>query len=610
MADSSSDPERGNYGDEKHIDGKGGEYVDRENLAESEVLEFNETRDLRFVVRFGCVFADVARRGLGQRHIQMIALAGTIGTGLFLGSGKALARGGPLGAFMGYTIVGVLVTGVVLSIAELSALVPLSSAIIRHAEFFIVAAAVIVEFWNTHVASAAWITIFGVLLVVSNLLFVRVYGELEFTFASLKILLIIGINIMALVITCGGGPDGHHYGFQYWRNPGPFVHYLGYKGSLGQFMGFYTTLSNAVYAYSGVESISLAAAETQSPRRNIPIAAKRIFFRVAIFYMLSIFMVGLIVPSNDKELLQSTGNAAQSPFVIAATRAGIKVVPSIINAVILTSAWSAGNSGLLAASRTLYGMAHHRHAPKIFLRTNRMGIPWVAVSFMSLSICLGFTTVSDSASTVFSWLQDLVSVAAVIHYIIICIVYLRFFYGMKRQGIDRNELPWKGPFQPYMAWMSLVSFSILLLTGGYLSFARGQWVFLLFFYTLFLLSFFPSTVLSYGLMESKYLGHRTLRLFLRKHPHHHHPLSRLQTHQENEYHSPRRPSDLSLPRYRGGEPGAPAEEEEWVEEVGGDFVELDGILVDQGLVCLSCLVGVFLRERGRREWLVFVFFVI
>jgi amino acid transporter len=184
----------------------------------------------------------------------------------------------------------------------------LSGAIIRHAEYFvdpalsfaqgwnsiysnlislpaeIVAAAVIVEFWTTAVNSAVWITIFGVLLIISNSLFVRVYGELEFGFASLKIMLIVGVNIMALVITCGGGPDGHKYGFQYWRNPGPFVEYLGYAGSLGHFMGFYTTFSNAVYAFSGIENISLAAAETQSPRRNIPIAAKRIFWRVSIFY--------------------------------------------------------------------------------------------------------------------------------------------------------------------------------------------------------------------------------------------------------------------------------------------------------------------------------------
>ena len=146
------------------------------------------------------------------------------------------------------------------------------------------------------------------------------------------------------------------YGFKFWHHPGPLVQYLGIPGSLGRFLGFWTTFNNAVYAYNGVENISLAAAETKSPRRNIPIAAKRIFWRVLIFYVISIFFVGMLVPSDNKDLLHSTGNAAQSPFVLAATRAGVNVVPSIINAVVLTSAWSAGNSGMLSASRTLYGM--------------------------------------------------------------------------------------------------------------------------------------------------------------------------------------------------------------------------------------------------------------
>lgn len=185
-------------------------------------------------------------------------------------------------------------------------------------------------------------------------------------------------------------------------------------------------------------------------------------------------MVGLIVPSSDPNLLRSTGNAAQSPFVIAAKRAGIKVVPSIINAVVLTSAWSAGNSGLLSGSRTLYGMSREGRAPRIFLRTNRMGIPYVAVCFLGLFITLGYMSLSAGASIAFGWLQDLTSVSAIITWMVICTVYLRFYYGCKVQGIDRSELPWKAPFQPYIAWLSLSSFIVLLLTGGYSVFIKGQ----------------------------------------------------------------------------------------------------------------------------------------
>lgn len=201
------------------------------------------------------------RQGLKQRHVQMIALAGTIGTGLFLGSGRAIARGGPLGAFLGYSIMGALVLPVVFGVGEMGALVPLGGGVTRYAQYFVdpalsfangwnqvysyavsipaelVAVAVLVEFWTTSVHNAVWITIFGVLMLITAFLFVRVYGEIEFIFSSLKIMLIIGVNIMALVITCGGGPSGKSIGFEYWRTPGPFVHYLGIGGSLGHFLG-------------------------------------------------------------------------------------------------------------------------------------------------------------------------------------------------------------------------------------------------------------------------------------------------------------------------------------------------------------------------------------
>lgn len=440
------------------------------------------------------------KQGLHQRHIQMIALAGTVGTGLFLSSGKAIAEAGPLGAFLGYAIIGLMVSSVVFGVGEMGALVPLNGGVIRYAEIFcdpalafangwnqvysyivsipaeLVACAVIVEFWIT-VSPAIWVTVFGVVMILTAVLFVRVYGELEFGFSILKIMLIIGINIMALVITCGGGPNHKAIGFEYWKSPyGPFVQYLGYDGSLGRFLGFWTVFNNALYAYSGIENITVAAAETRNPRQAIPMAARRIFIRILLFYVLSIFMVGLVVSSADPNLLDSTGTASQSPFVIAARNAGIKVVPSIINAVVLTSAWSSGNSNMLGGSRILYGMAKQGHAPAIFMRLNRFSIPYVAVGLYSVFMALGYMTLSDSASTVFSWLQDLVSIATIVNWLCILIVYLRFLYGCKAQGIDRHkELPWAAPFQPYTTWVSLVVFILLFFTGGYSTFIKGHW---------------------------------------------------------------------------------------------------------------------------------------
>ncbi|KAF7909807.1 uncharacterized protein EAF01_003525 [Botrytis porri] len=444
----SDDYELGHGGSKNEAIGQGNIEVDSGQYENRTVVEFQEVKAFK--------------QGLHQRHIQMIALAGTIGTGLFLGSGRAIARSGPLGAFLGYSVVGLAVSSVVFAVGEMGALIPLTGG-------QIVAAAVLVEFWTT-INNAVWITVFAVLMVMTAVTFVRVYGELEFTFSMLKIMLVIGINVMALVITCGGGPNHESIGFRYWRDPGAFVQYL------GRFLGFWTTLNNAVYAYSGIENITVAAAETKNPRRAIPLAAKRIFIRILLFYILTIFMVGLMVPSNDPNLLQSTGTASQSPFVISAKNAGIKVIPSIINAVVLTSAWSSGNSSMLGGTRILYGMAMHGHAPKFFTRVNRAGVPYIAAALYAVFMCLGYMTLSSTASTVFTWLQDLVSIATLVNWISILVVYLRFQAGCKRQGINRHtELPWAAPLQPYTTWASLTLFVILLFTGGYVTFIHGEW---------------------------------------------------------------------------------------------------------------------------------------
>ncbi|USW55837.1 Putative amino acid permease/ SLC12A domain-containing protein [Septoria linicola] len=398
------------------------------------------------------------KQGLHQRHIQMIALAGTIGTGLFLSSGRAVAHAGPLGAWLGYSIVGITVCSVVLAVAEMGALVPLSGSVVRFSEFFVDPALAFANGWN---------------MVYSYI--VSIPSEIVAA-AVLDLVWSTHQNLVTALLTCGGGPDGKTIGFQYWRNPGPFVQYLDVPGSLGRFMGFWSTFNSALYAYGGIHAIVIAAAETKNPRQAIPMAAKRIFWRVLIFYVVTIFMVTLVVPSNDPNLLQSSGTATQSPFVIAAKRAGIKGVPSFINALVLTSAWSAANSNMLTGSRVLFGMANAGQAPKLFARLNRFSIPWLAVGLLSIFMALGYMTLDQTASTVFTWLQDLVAISTLTDWIIVLITYLRFYYGCKAQGIDRKkELPWAAPFQPWFSWISLTLFLALLLTSGYTVFIHGHW---------------------------------------------------------------------------------------------------------------------------------------
>lgn len=163
------------------------------------------------------------------------------------------------------------------------------------------------------------------------------------------------------------------------------------------------------------------------------------FWRVLIFYVVSIFIVGLLVPFNDPNLGISTGNAQQSPFVIAFTRAGINVLPSIINAIVCTSAFSCGSACVFLASRTLYGLAEDKQAPQILLRTNRFGTPYMAVGASLIFMPLVYLSLGSNSSVVFGWFVNITTIAGLIGWLVIQITYLRFFYALRVQGISRDR---------------------------------------------------------------------------------------------------------------------------------------------------------------------------
>ncbi|CZT09991.1 related to general amino acid permease [Rhynchosporium agropyri] len=436
-------------------------------------------------------------RALSQRHIQMLALAGAIGTGLFLSLGGALQTGGPLGALLGYALVGLVVCAVQFALGEVSALFPVTGSFVRHAELIvdpalgfavgwnvvygaylstppeISASLVLLQFWTDKYA-ALWITLSIIITFLVAIVFVGVYGEVEFCFALLKILLVIGIIIMGLVIDLGGVPGQERIGFRYWNNPGPFVAYLS-TGSWGHFLGFWKVMINAVYSFAGVESVSVAAAETKSPRQNIPKACKRVFARVCIFYLLSILIVGMLVPSDDETLNNDAGNASTSPFVTAATRAGIKVVPSIINAVVLTSAWSAQNQCLFTGTRILYGLALKGQAPQIFLRTTKWGIPYVCVVLQTAIATLSYMALSNGALTVFYWFLNLTAAGTLVSWSVILFNHIRLHQALAKQGIARQELPWSHSWTPYTSRAGLIACMLFLFTGGFTVFTKGNW---------------------------------------------------------------------------------------------------------------------------------------
>jgi len=437
-------------------------------------------------------------RGLKSRHIQFIALGGTIGTGLFLGIGSAFSRAGPLSVLLGYSFTGVAVFGMMQCLGEMATWLPLPGAIPQYCARYvdpamgfavgwnnwyqcaitlcteIAAASIVVGFWNDQISIAAWISIIIVLVVCLNIFAVAIYGEAEFIFSSIKILTIVGLLILALVLDLGGGPSHDRIGFRYWKHPGAMKEYIG-TGDTGRFLGLFSTLVNAAFSYGGVEMVAVAAGEAANPRKNIPKAVRRVFWRILFFYVLGSLAIGVLVPSNDPNLLSKKPGAARSPWVIAIYRAGIPVLPSIINAVILTSASSSANAFLYTGSRYLFGVAQNRQAPRFLLKCSKSGVPYWCVGITASISLLTYMSVSTGANSVFTWFQNLTTIAQLFTWCSICVAYLRFHSALIAQGVDRNTLVFKSPFQPYTAWFALIYFSIIILFNGFAVFTRGNW---------------------------------------------------------------------------------------------------------------------------------------
>ncbi|CAM9011906.1 unnamed protein product [Wickerhamomyces anomalus] len=444
---------------------------------------------------------------LEQRHIQMLALVGVFGTGIFLSSGSALATTGPAGMLIGYSLIAFIVGLNQVALAEVASLMPVSSATVRHLEQFIdpawgfaygwisiwgsimpgeiSAAAVIISYW-TDISQAAWISIIIFVIIATNSYTVRFYGEVEFVFALIKISLLIGLIIVSIVITSGGGPTHETIGFRFWRNPGPFKESIT-TGNLGKFAAFWKTLSGVVYSFGGVQSVPALAAEVKNPRRTVFTACKRIFYRVTFLMITTVLCLTLIVSSNDKRIANSSGNAQSSPFVVAIRNANIKVLPHIINAAVLTSAFSAANLSIVHGSRTLFALAVKHQAPRVFLRTNKRGLPWVGVIFIAAFMPLAYMNVSTNAANVFNWFQSLTSANLLLGWILISANHIHLSRAMKAQGISRDSLPHKFKFGVQAAWFSGIASLILLLTGGFKNFVHGDFLISSFFSSYFII---------------------------------------------------------------------------------------------------------------------------
>ena len=356
------------------------------------------------------------------RHIAMISIGGVIGTGLFLGTASSLKNGGPVGLWLGYIIVGSVCYAVMQCLGEILSYLPVPGGHIKLSGRFVspamsfamgynyifnwlivlpaelTAAAVLCSYWSD-ASPAIFISACLVIVLLINLLGARGYAEAEFWFCSIKILTIVGLILLSFLLDVGAVGDQGRLGFRYWKDPGPFAQYHDIPGSLGRFLGFWSVLINAVFSFIGTEIVGMAAGEARNPRKNIPSAIRKVFFRILLFYVLGTLAISVITPSNAPNLSLKSKTAAKSPFVIAIQAAGIKGLPSVINAAILTSAVSAASSDMFTSSRALYGLAISGQAPRLFAKTTSWGLPYYGVAVATAFSCLAYMSLGSGSGT-------------------------------------------------------------------------------------------------------------------------------------------------------------------------------------------------------------------
>ncbi|PQE04284.1 Amino acid polyamine transporter I protein [Rutstroemia sp. NJR-2017a BVV2] len=362
-------------------------------------------------------------RKLKARHLQMIAIGGSIGTGLFVTSGAALSHGGPASLIIAYGIIGIMLFCTVHALGEMAVAFPVAGSFSAYSTRFldpawgfamgwnyaiqwlvvlpleIVAASITLGYWPgaADTNSAAWVTIFFVVIVAINFIGVKGYGEAEFIFSIIKVVAVIGFIILGIVLDCGGGPDGENIGALFWR--------------------------------------------------------------ICLFYMVALTLVSVLVPYGDRRLLGSSSTDAKaSPFVIAINNARISVLPSIMNVVILISVLSVGNSSIYGSSRTLAALAEQGQAPRFLAYIDREGRPLMAIIVASVFglLCYVVAGGQETANTALNWLYSLSGLSSLFTWGSICLAHIRFRDAWKKQGHSLSELAFTSQVGVIGSWVGFI----------------------------------------------------------------------------------------------------------------------------------------------------------
>ncbi|KAH9861801.1 hypothetical protein J1614_011554 [Plenodomus biglobosus] len=436
---------------------------------------------------------DELHRKLSARHLQFVAIGGTVGTGIFIASGGSIATAGPVGALLAYIFVGTLVYSVMLSLAEMATYLPVAGAFTQYAARFVdpslgfamgwiywfswsityalelTAAGLIIQWWNSDLSIGIFITIFWVPITAVNFLPVDIFGEFEFWFALIKVVALIGFWIFAICVNAGAGAQGY-LGFKYWNEPGAFAPYLAESPAVGKFVGFWAVLIQAGFAYQGTELCAIGAGESANPRVTMPRAIKRTFWSIFSLFVGTIFFIGILVPYDLESLQVGETNAGSSPIVIAIQMAGVSALPDIMNAILLTVVLSAASSNVYSGSRILVGLAEEHCAPAFCKRTTKRGVPYWATAITAAMGLLAYMNLSSNGGEAFNWLLNIISVAGFIAWSCICICHLCFMRALKAQNISRDTLPFKSWGGSGLAIYGLTFCATITITQGFTAF--------------------------------------------------------------------------------------------------------------------------------------------
>ncbi|CAH0540340.1 Lysine-specific permease [Vibrio marisflavi CECT 7928] len=411
-------------------------------------------------------------RNLKARHLNMIALGGSIGTGIFLASGYAISVAGPGGAIAAYSLIAIMVYFLITSLGEMATHKPTTGSFCEYSTEYvnssfgfamgynywfnwaitiaaeISAATIIVKFWFPEASPLLVSGLFFILILAVNLFSVKVFGETEYIMSFLKVAVII---IFIVLGTCLVFTQPHFGASNFTISDGPFHH---------GFAGFISVFLVAGFSFQGCELIGISAGETKDPEKNIPKAVKSVFWRLLLFYILSTLLISLLVPFNDPSLAH--GNSVESsPFTLVFKHYfDMGIATNMLNFIVLIAVISAANASMYSSTRTLWYMGETGQAPKIFSKTTSFGLPIYALMATAVVGSAVFLSSFTGNGELFTILLNISALCGFIAWFGIALSH--YCFRKKVLKGDTSQLKYTAKMFPYAPVISMIFIALII----------------------------------------------------------------------------------------------------------------------------------------------------